>query len=640
MIVPAKEKKWLLEKIRGLTEEKQTMLVSEYAEAVRSFPSGSVYPGPYRCDRTPYLTDPMDAISETSSTEFEVWLKGHQLGFTTAVENAILYIIKHAPSAILYTTATDELGKQWSENKLDPAIEQAGLGNMIFSQTRKRRSKKTGDKTLLKEFPGGYIKIAGYGSTSAFRSTSYRYFFGDEIDEASADLKGQGNTIDIAEGRTSAYKSKRKIILFSTPVEKDISNVYKAYLVGDQRKYYVPCPHCGHMQLLDFYRLEYQQDEDGILDVDSVLMRCESGTCKKEIYNHHKTGMYSSGECEWRPTAKAKRANYVSRQISCLYSPAGMVTWADVIQKYIDALESEDPAKMKAFVTLWLGEPYEEKGEAPEYQKVISHRSGYRSKTVPDDVLFLTLGGDVQGDRIELEVCGHGRKFKTWSIDYVVIPGDTRLVSDGAWAKFAEKFLSGDFIYQNDIGEKFAPQMAFIDSNYRTDTVVEFCEGMTGLYPIIGQDKFSNAQQKFMVTNIVGSPMRSIRISTDHFKDLLYKSLSTERMPGHPTPPNYPEFPFDYDDNYFKMLNAEYKRRVKKGGKIYYEYYCPKGRRNEAADCRVYNLGARWYLYHLIIEEQLKDKIEEFQTRNRRKITNSEIGELFCIYMEAVGSFK
>lgn len=633
------EQRWLNDQIDGLTEERLSLLVSEYAEQVRSFPPGSVFPGPYRADRNPYLIEPMDSISDSSDTEIEVWLKGHQLGFTTAVENAVLYIIRHAPGPILYSTATDELGKKWSESKLDPALEQSGLSSRIFSQTPKKRSKKTGDKTLFKEFPGGYIAIGGYGSTSLFRSTSYRYFFGDEIDEASADLKGQGNTIDIAEGRTSAYKSKRKIVLFSTPIEKDISNVYKAYLVGDQRKYYVPCPHCGHMQIMEFENLEYQVDDDGILDVNSVLLRCQNNDCRVAIYNHHKAQMYASGKCEWRPTAKAKRANYVSRQISCLYSPPGMITWADAVQKYIDALESEDAAKMKAFVTLWLGEPYEEKGEAPEYQRVVSHRSSYRSKTVPDEVLFLTLGGDVQGDRIELEICGHGRQFKTWSIDYVVIPGDTRLVNDGAWPKFSEMFLSGDFVYENSRG-KFAPQMAFIDSNYRNETVVEFCEGMTGLYPIIGQDKFSNAHQKFRVQNIVGSPLQSIRISTDYFKDLVYKSLRTERIPGRPTPPNYPEFPFDYSDNYFKMLNAEYKRKVTKGSKTYYEYYCPSGRRNESLDIRVYNLAARWYLYHLIIEEQLKDNIEEFQTRNRRKITNSEIGELFCKYMEAVGCFK
>lgn len=634
------EAEWLIDQISGLVDEKLTLLVSDVAEKRRILPKGTPFPGPWDNSKTPYLVEFMDDCSETSSIEVSVCMKGHQLGYTSAIENVIIYIIDSAPGPILYTTASDPLGKEWSENRFDPMIEQAGMQNLIFSQTRKKNSKKTGDKTLLKEFPGGRIKIAGYGSTSAFRSSSYRYFFGDEIDEASADLKNQGNALEQAEGRTSAYKTKRKIILFSTPVELDSSNVYKAYLLGDQRKYFVPCPHCGFMQQLEFKYLKYDRDKDGLLDVESVRYECQEPECGEYFYNYHKAEMYSSGKCEWRPTAKAKRANYRSRHMSCLYSPPGMITWTDTVQKYLDALDSGDPGLMKTFETLYLGWPYQEKGEAPPIQRVYAHRSNYPQKEVPKEVLFLTLGADVHGDNIVFEVCGHGRQFKTWSIDYVVIEGETDNSSSGAWAEFKERFLNGDFVYAGPRG-RYVPQMAFIDSGYRGDVVVSFCETLPGLSPIKGFEKLGkDYQKKYNITKTPGSIVQTVQLNTTALKDIAYTTLRTERLPGRETPPQYPSFPYSYDDKYFKELNAEFIiRKRSANGKVEHSYYCPQGKPNHALDCRVYNHGAQYVLMGQKLEEDLKEALENYTLQTKKKPSGAVKVEFFYAHMEKIGVF-
>jgi len=629
---------WLTDQVSGLTDKKQNFLISELAEKIRIMPKSSPFPGPWQNSKTPYLVEPMNNLGPNSDTEIEVWLKGHQLGFTAGVENVIIGIIKLFPGPILYATASDELGKEWSENRFDVMLEQADMQNMIFSQTKKKNSKKTGDKTLLKEFPGGYIKITGYGSSAKLRSSSFRFFFGDEIDESKVDLKNQGDPLDIAKGRTSAFKSKRKIALFSTAVEKDASKISAAYELGDKRKFFVPCPFCGFKQTLEFHNLVYDVDVDGVLDHDSVKYKCQNEKCDEYFYNYHKAKMYESGECEWVATAKSKRKNYISRQMSCLYSPPGMITWSDVVQEYLNAEESGDPAKKKAFVTLYLGLPYEETGEKPKYEMVVSHRSNYKSGTVPEDVIFMTLGADVQADRIELEVCGHGRKFRTWSIEYIVINGDTESVTSGAWPKFRQMFLDGRFVYENEKG-MYAPQMAFIDSHYREPVVVSFCETVTGLYPIIGKDKFADRLQKFKINSRPGSSMMSVVLAVNYLKDWVYDGLKIEKNPADPLPPGYPSFPYDYSDKYFKMLNAEYKRAVRKGSVVEYEYYCPSGRRNEALDCRCYAIGAREVLFHTVIKETLAEHIESYEEQVKRKVTPAEKTEFFYSYMEKVGSF-
>ena len=131
----------------------------------------------------------------------------------------------------------------------------------------------------------------------------------------------------------------------------------------------------------------------------------------------------------------------------------------------------------------------------------------------------------------------------------------------------------------------------------------------------------------------------SVRIATNYHKDIVYNSLRTESLPGQETPTGYPEFPFSYNDNYFKMLNAEYKRGKRKGNKIEYEYYCPQGKPNEALDCRVYNIAAREVLFSQVIE-MMKEAIEQYEQQVKRKILVSEKVAYFYDHMENVGVFK
>lgn len=630
-----KDTEWIIEQIDGLTSVKKRISIAEHAELKRIMPKGTPFPGPVRHDRTPYLLEFMDDMSQHSDVETTVFMKPIQVGATWSIENAMGCIIDETPGPILYATATLDLGKEWSEKRLDQMLQQSGIQHKIFSQTVKKHSRKSGDTSLSKEFPGGHLKIVGYNSAGSLRSTSFQYFFGDEIDEAPDDLKGQGSALKIAEARTVAFKAKRKIALFSTPTEEDSSKIYKAYLKGDQRRYFVPCPYCGHMQILDFHKgIVYELDEDEVLKPDSVGYRCGNTDCKRIIKNWHKSEMLERGE--WRATAKAKRANYRSRHLNAMYAPAGSITWTDIVQEFLDAEHSGDPTIKKSFETLYLGWPYKERGEAPELSQVMTHRSNYASRTVPDDVLYLTLGGDVQGDRVELEVLGHGENYRTWSIDYQVIKGATDIATGGAWKKFKEKWLNQDFVYENQRG-KFVPQLGFIDSGFRPDIVESFCEQCPGLYPSKGVDRFSISSKRFEIKELAGTKLMTIHIATDIYKDMVYSSLRVDHPRGSEIPPNYPSFPFDYDDKYFKGLNSEYKQAHKVGDRTVYKYHCPNGRANEQLDCRVYNLCASEVIYFMAMKNNLAEQVEQLQRRVGRKVTVREKMNIFYNHMKIYG---
>src|SRR5690606_13646937 len=51
--------------------------------------------------------------------------------------------------------------------------------------------------------------------------------------------------------RTESYEYERKHFYSTTPtIEEAIE--WQEYLRGDQRKYFVPCPHCGTLQHLEW----------------------------------------------------------------------------------------------------------------------------------------------------------------------------------------------------------------------------------------------------------------------------------------------------------------------------------------------------------------------------------------------------
>ncbi|MCV5491374.1 phage terminase large subunit family protein, partial [Escherichia coli] len=61
----------------------------------------------------------------------------------------------------------------------------------------------------------------------------------------------------------------RKIVLGSTPTVKGVSRIEKAWLESDQRRYFVPCPHCGEYQVLEWgskstpYGIKWEKDSEG-----------------------------------------------------------------------------------------------------------------------------------------------------------------------------------------------------------------------------------------------------------------------------------------------------------------------------------------------------------------------------------------
>ena len=392
--------------------------VSEWSDRHRMLSSkASSEPGRWRTSRTPYLKEIMDCLSPTSPVERVVFMKAAQLGATEMGSNWIGYVIHHAPGPMMAVWPTVEMAKRNSKQRIDPLIEESPILKELIAPARSRDS---GNTILAKEFRGGVLVMTGANSAVGLRSMPVRYLFLDEVDGYPLDVDGEGNAVALAEARTRTF-ARRKIFIVSTPTIAGVSTIEREYEASDQRRFFVPCPHCGHRQWLRFEQLRWERGENGT-NPETAAYVCES--CEVPIPEHHKTWMLEHGE--WRAMAEGsnKTAGF---HLSSLYSPIGWRSWRDIAMAWERSIskESGSSAEIKTFKNTELGETWVEEGEAPDWQRLLERREDYRIGAVPASGLLLTAGADVQKDRIEVSVWAFGRGKESWLVEHRVLMGDT-----------------------------------------------------------------------------------------------------------------------------------------------------------------------------------------------------------------------
>ena len=408
----------------GLTPD-PLLSVSEWADQYRMLSGKSASePGQWRTARTPYLKEIMDCLSPTSPVERVVFMKGAQVGGTECGNNWIGYVIHLAPGPMMAVAPTVEMAKRNSKQRIDPLIEESPTLSTLIAPARARDS---GNTILGKEFRGGVLVMTGANSAVGLRSMPVRYLFLDEVDGYPVDVDGEGNAISLAEARTRTF-ARRKIFIVSTPTVSGASAIEREYEASDQRRFFVPCPHCNHLQWLRFEQLRWERSETGSRPETAAYV-CES--CATPIAEHHKTWMLGQGQ--WRSVLETadgelpvvrKTAGF---HLSSLYSPIGWRSWADIALAWESAISKEtgSVAAIKTFKNTELGETWVEEGEAPDWQRLLERREDYRMGTVPQGALLLTAGADVQKDRIEVSVWGFGRGKESWLVEHRVLMGDT-----------------------------------------------------------------------------------------------------------------------------------------------------------------------------------------------------------------------
>lgn len=406
--------------------------VSEWADEHRRLPAkGASEPGQWRTKRVPFIREVMDCLSPFNPVRKVVFCKSTQVAGTESGLNWIGYVIDRASAPMLVVQPTVEIGELFSKQRLQPMIDESPRLRGIIGPARSRDS---GNTTLVKEFPGGLLRITGSNSAAGLRSMPAKYLFLDEVDAYEHDVEGEGDPVTLAERRTSTFP-RRKILLVSTPTIKGVSRIDREYEASDQRRYHVPCPHCGEKQHLKWPNLRWDDE------LTRVWYVCEHNGCM--IEEHHKTRMLEGGV--WIATYPDREV--AGFHINALYTPIGLGdSWLDHAKRWLAA--QGDPALLKSFVNTILGEAWEDRSSQIKPHELLARAEPYRLRTVPVGCLILTAGIDVQDDRFAVQVVGWGRGERCWVIDWFELPADTS--REDEWERLDSLLLAQT--YRNQFG--------------------------------------------------------------------------------------------------------------------------------------------------------------------------------------------
>ena len=560
------------------------LTVSQWSDMYRMLSSkASAEPGPWRTDRTPYLKEIMDCMSANNTTQKVVFMAGAQLGKTEAINNVVGYMIAHAPGPALFVQPTIEMAKRLSKQRLESLINETPC---LADKIAPARSRDSGNTMFSKEYPGGILLLTGANSATGLRSAPCRWILLDEVDAFPSDVDGEGDPCALAERRASTF-SRRKIILTSTPTIRDMSRIETEYLASDQRRFFVPCPHCEHKQWLQWKNLQWR---DG--DPKTAAYVCES--CGAHIPEHFKSEMLRKGE--WRATATSEDPRTVGFHLSSLYSPLGWKSWQEIVMEFLRS--KNDAPLLKTFVNTILGETWEEEIGAKLGADGLAERAEfYPASEIPRGASVVTAGVDVQDNRVAVGIYAWGGGEECWLISHGEIYGDP--AGSKLWEQIDDLVLR-DYPVEGggttrvsaigiDSGGHYTSEVYTYARSRRGDGVFALKGQSVRNKPPIGKPSKVDISYK---GKVLKNSAEVYPVGTDTIKATLFGRLK-HNEPG----PGYIHFHAEAGHDYFKQLTAERQvvRYVK--GFAIREWKKKAGDRNEALDCFVYSFAALNFLY-------------------------------------------
>ncbi|WP_341755594.1 phage terminase large subunit family protein [Candidatus Tisiphia endosymbiont of Ptychoptera albimana] len=601
----------ITKKIAKLVAPPPKLSVSQWADNYRKLSSeSSAEPGSWHTSKTPYQREIMDAVNDPK-IEMIVVMSSAQVGKTEVINNIVGYHIHQDPAPMLIVQPTEKLAESWSTDRLTPMLRDSEVFKNLVKEPKSRDS---GNKILYKRFPGGHITMAGSNSPSSLASRPVRIVLCDEVDRYPASSGSEGDPVNLAKKRATTFWN-RKIILTSTPTIKYFSRIELAYLQSDQRRYYVPCKLCGEYQTLKWPQIRWSKDKP-----EEAHYVCEVNGCI--LHDNDKMSMLQRGK--WISEAKGESNNIAGFHLSEIYSP--WVTWSRMTAEFLKAKMM--PETLKTWVNTSLGETWEEGGDKVDETSLLSRKENW-GNVVPNGVVIITAGVDVQNDRLEVEIVGWGVKEESWSLDYRVIYGDP--ARSEIWDDL-DNILEQNIKHQSGINLRIAS--VCVDSGgHHTQAVYAYCKKrqLRRIFAIKGS---SIAGKALVSRPSIANRMRVklFSIGTDTAKEMIYSRLKiTELGPG------YCHFPINYDAEYFKQLTAEKIVTYYNKGFPTRKWEKPAGKRNEALDCRVYALAALYILNPNL--ELLANKMLEQTAKVEVKETEKKLSLNFIKPIRKTTSF-
>ena len=505
----------------------------------------------------------MDSVNDPQ-VETVVVMSAARVGKSEILNNIVGYYIDYDPCPILMVQPTMEMGQSYSKDNIAPMIRDCPT---LRSKVYESKAKSSGNTITNKQFAGGRLIIVGANASPGLSSRNIRILLCDEVDRYPPSAGSEGDPVRLATTRTTNFWN-RKIVKVSTPTVQGVSRIEYDYLRSSKGVWCLPCPSCGEYQPLSFRRIDF----------DTASMECEHCKALNAEYDWKRNGMSEGKWIHESPDCKVRGFH-----LNALASP--WLKWNEIIEVFLET--KNNPEMLKTFVNTFLGETWEERGEEIKEDVLEKHISRYDCD-VPDKVLLLTAGIDVQDDRLEVEVVGWGAGKESWGIEYVILLGNPRYSE--VW-KSLDDYLLKPFFYAD--GRKINISCTCIDSGYATDEVYSYCAKREHIRIFAIKGKGGDG------VPMTDRPSRNNRyrcplftIGVDTLKDVFYTRLKISHEGA-----GYCHFPLEeskgYTEEILKGFISEQKfKEPTKNGMYRYVWKKKGGVRNEPLDCRNYATAA------------------------------------------------
>jgi phage terminase large subunit GpA-like protein len=379
------------------------LTVSQWAERYRVVTTGKL-PGRWSNANAPYAVTPMDLW--THPTVREIYLCfAPQIVKTQIAFNCILYAIDQDPGPTMYVMPDEKVAKRIAKQRIIPTIKAspriAPLLSPYVSDTT---------RTSILFTNGARLMMAWASSVAELSSEEARYYIGDEVSKWPAFSSGQNrkeaSPVDLLRARANSYTYMSKGLFLSSPGEDPcaISDLME-YDADETMRYSVPCPICGHEQIMD---------DDHIIITGNItdfrrvarehLARYACDRCGMYWDDHMRVlairrGRWVPGQFDgdgrWQPSAQA-----VINPVAVAFH---LPSWYNVNMPMSDLKgpavarlrQDESPEKKQVFVTQHRAEKYKEVIETKRESQILEeHRAALPAQVVPADALALVCGID------------------------------------------------------------------------------------------------------------------------------------------------------------------------------------------------------------------------------------------------------